>query len=151
MSTKSMFCRIIVSELIFLAACIIIFVAHLAIWLDEIGLAERVFNLHIIPSIIPIYILGIIYILAIIIFTLVLLKLVKRLQGLSFINSQRAYLLSLGCHLLAFSGSSLLRFSQESNPMKTVIPSLMALYFAIIFIILFTLYIALFMRTNNLS
>jgi hypothetical protein len=149
MSTKSMFFRIIISELVFLAACIFIFVAHLAIWLDEIGIAERVFNIHITPSLIPIYILGIIYLLAITIFSIVLFKLVKRLQVLSYINSQRAYLLTLGCHLLAFSGSSLLWLSQDSNPMKTVIPSLMSLYFVIIFIILLTLYIFLFMRPNN--
>ncbi|MBT2691712.1 hypothetical protein [Bacillus sp. ISL-55] len=149
MSTKSMFYRIIISELIFLAACIFIFVAHLAFWLDEIGLAERVFDINITPSLIPIYILGMIYLLAIIIFTIVLFKLVKKLQIINFINSQRAYLLSLACHLLAFSGSALLRVTQDSDPMKTVVPSLMALYFAIIIIILLMLHFVLFMRRNK--
>lgn len=74
MSTKTMFFRIILTELIFLGACIIIFVAHLAFWLDEKGAAERIFNINISPSLIPMYILGTIYFLAIIIFTVVLSK-----------------------------------------------------------------------------
>jgi hypothetical protein len=149
MSTKSMFFRIIINELIFFAACIFIFVAHLAFWLDEIGIAERVFNINITPSLIPLFILGVIYFLAIIILIIVLINLVKRLQESNFINSKRAYLLSLGCHLLAFSSSSLLWFAQDSNPMKTVIPGLLTLYFATIFIILLTLYLTLFVRTNK--
>lgn len=149
MSTKSMFFRILFSELIFFGASIFIFVAHLAFWLDEKGAAERIFNIDLTPSLIPIYILGLIYLLAIITFAIVLSKQLKSLQVSNFNNSKRAFLLSLGCHLLAFSSSSLLLFVHDSNPMKTVIPSLVSLYFATVFVILLTLYFTLFVRKNN--
>ncbi|MBT2663402.1 hypothetical protein [Bacillus sp. ISL-45] len=149
MSTKSMFFRLIISELIFFGACILIFVAHLVFWLDEVGIAERVLNIHLPPSSFPIFILGLFYLLAIIVFAVVLSKQIKRLQLSNFTNSKRAFLFSLGCHLLAFSSSILLWIAQDSDTMKTVIPGLITLYFATILIILVAMYFTLFVKTNT--
>lgn len=149
MSAKSMFFRIIMSEIKFFAVCIFIFVAHLAFWLDEIGIAERVFNIYITPSVNPIYFLGIIYLLAIFIFISILFKHVKRLQVSNFKNSKRAFLISVGLHLLALSCSLFFWFAPDLNPMKTVIPALMALYLATITLILLALYFSLFVKTNK--
>jgi hypothetical protein len=149
MSTKSMFFRIVISELIFFGTCIFIFVANLAFWLDEKGAAERIFNINLTPSLIPIFFLGIIYSLAIFTFTIVLSKQVKRLQVSNYNNSKKAFLLSIGSHLLAFSSSSIILVVQDSSSMKTVVPSLFSLYFATIFILLLMLYFPLFVRTNK--
>ncbi len=149
MSTKRMFYRLFMSELIFLGLCILLFVAHLAFWLDDIGIAERVLNIYLTSSLVPIYILLTIYSLVILTFTVQLYKQLRALQKSNYSNSRRAFILILAGHFLAFSFSSIFVFVQDPNSMATVIPSLFSLYFAIMFLLRVALIFKLFVRRNN--
>jgi hypothetical protein len=148
MSTKSMFFRIIASEIIFFGLCIFLFLANLAFWLNDIGLAERFLKISVTPPI-PLVSLGLIYILAIIIYAILMSKLVKRLKISSSKNCKRAFLLSIGLHIFAFSSSTFILFALDSNSMKTVIPSIISLYFAAFTLFLLIMYVSLFFRTNK--
>lgn len=147
MSTKSIFFRMLISEFYFLVICIVLFIANLAFWLDERGIAEKIFNIHLTPSLIPLYIMVIIFSLAFVIFALHLYKKIKGLRESHYKHSRRAVLLAAVGHLLAFSGSSLIIFFQDPDSMKTVIPTLVGLYFAIMFIIFMILFFTLFGRS----
>ncbi|CAM3817764.1 hypothetical protein [Mesobacillus thioparans] len=127
----------------------VLFVAHLAFWLDEKGIAEHIFNLHLTPSMIPLYVLVMIYALALLIFTVHLSKKIKGLQESNLNHSRKAVIIMALVHLLAFSCSSLFVFSQDSNSMTSVIPGLFSLYFAIMFIISLILLFILFRRRNK--
>ncbi len=149
MSTKNMFFQIVMIELKFLGICMVLFVAHLAFWLDDKGIAESIFNLHLKPSLIPLYVLVLIYALAFLIFTVLLFKKIKGLQETNFNHSRKAVILMASVHLLAFSSTSLFVFSQDSNSMTSVIPGLFCLYFAIMFILSLILFFTLFVRRNK--
>lgn len=149
MSTKSMFFGLVLSELKFLGMCIVLFVANLAFWLDDKGIAEQIFHIHLTPSRIPLYIFVMILALAFIAFTVYLSDKVKKLQESNYPHCRRAVILTAIGHLLAFCSLSLFVISQESNSMTTVIPSLFNLYFAIRFVIFVMLFFNHFVRRNK--
>lgn len=151
MSTKRMFFRIALSELVFFGICILLFIFHLAIWLDEKGIAENVFNLYLPPSKIPIYILLMLYFIVFIYFSFLLSKQIKKLQESNFHNCRKAFHLTLAGHLLAFVTSAFLVFARDPNIMATVIPGIFSLYFAIMVLILVILYFNLFVRRTSSS
>jgi hypothetical protein len=147
MSTKSIFFRMLISEFFFLVICIVLFIANLAFWLDERGIAEKIFNIHLTPSLIPLYTMVMFFSLAFIIFALHLYKKIKCLRESHYKHSRRAVLLTTAGNLLAISGLSVFVYSQDANVMKTVIPSLVSLYFAIMSIIFMILFFTLFRRS----
>jgi hypothetical protein len=151
MSTKSMFFRMLISEFYFLVICIVLFIANLAFWLDERGIAENIFNIQLTPSLIPLYIMAMIFFLAFIIFALHLYKKIKTLRESHYKHSRGLVLLMAVGNLLAISGLSVFVFTQDANVMKTVIPSLFSLFFAIMFIIYMILFFALFGRSVKLT